>query len=275
MPFVTPRPGGLITIRWKASDDEAVFSVEDSGVGIASHHIPRLTERFYRVDTGRSRSTGGTGLGLAIVKHVLLRHEGWLEIESELDKGSEFRCHFPLERCSECDHRSVWLSQASCVDRRVKQIFSPHWCCTDVRHTVDLHSLAISKQKFKQGFLGVQTVFRFLPDHALWPVDYIGGHFLAAVSRQAVHENRILVGAGHQLGIDLEPGENLFALALFLFLAHAGPHVGDYQVRAFGSFKRVFKQGDPFPALRRQYRHQACSLPVSLYAAENRIVLRH
>jgi two-component system phosphate regulon sensor histidine kinase PhoR len=99
--------GGLITIRWKATDGGAVFSVQDSGVGIAQQHIPRLTERFYRVDTGRSRSTGGTGLGLAIVKHVLLRHEGWLEIESELDKGSEFRCHFPAERCSECVNRSA------------------------------------------------------------------------------------------------------------------------------------------------------------------------
>ena len=99
--------GGLITIRWKVSDSELVFSVEDSGVGIATHHIPRLTERFYRVDTGRSRSTGGTGLGLAIVKHVLLRHEGWLEIESELDSGSRFHCHFPLERCSKCIDRSA------------------------------------------------------------------------------------------------------------------------------------------------------------------------
>ena len=99
--------GGLITIRWQATDGGAVFSVEDSGVGIAPQHIPRLTERFYRVDTGRSRSTGGTGLGLAIVKHVVLRHEGWLEIESELGRGSEFRCHFPAERCSECDNRSA------------------------------------------------------------------------------------------------------------------------------------------------------------------------
>jgi len=102
--------GGLITIRWKTSGDDAVFSVGDSGVGIASHHIPRLTERFYRVDTGRSRSTGGTGLGLAIVKHVLLRHGGWLQIDSELDKGSEFHCHFPLERCSKCVDRSVGVA---------------------------------------------------------------------------------------------------------------------------------------------------------------------
>jgi two-component system phosphate regulon sensor histidine kinase PhoR len=102
--------GGLISIRWETSGDDAVFSVGDSGVGIASHHIPRLTERFYRVDTGRSRSTGGTGLGLAIVKHVLLRHGGWLEIDSELDKGSDFHCHFPLERCSTCVDRSVGVA---------------------------------------------------------------------------------------------------------------------------------------------------------------------
>jgi len=108
--------GGLITIRWKASDGEAVFSVEDSGVGIAPHQIPRLTERFYRVDNGRSRSTGGTGLGLAIVKHVLLRHEGWLEIESELDNGSEFRCHFPPGRCSARINHSVGVGDLSQAD---------------------------------------------------------------------------------------------------------------------------------------------------------------
>jgi len=108
--------GGLITIRWKASDGGAVFSVEDSGVGIAPHQIPRLTERFYRVDNGRSRSTGGTGLGLAIVKHVLLRHEGWLEIESELDNGSEFRCHFPPDRCSAHVNHSVGVGGLSQAD---------------------------------------------------------------------------------------------------------------------------------------------------------------
>ena len=100
-------PRGLITIRWNRADDEAVFSVEDAGAGIASHHIPRLTERFYRIDTGRSRSAGGTGLGLAIVKHVLLRHKGWLVIESEINRGSEFSCHFPSERCTSCDHHYV------------------------------------------------------------------------------------------------------------------------------------------------------------------------
>jgi two-component system phosphate regulon sensor histidine kinase PhoR len=94
--------GGRIMIRWQERNNELVFSVEDSGVGIAAHHIPRLTERFYRVDTGRSRATGGTGLGLAIVKHVLLRHEGRLEIDSEVGRGSTFACHFPVGRKVEC-----------------------------------------------------------------------------------------------------------------------------------------------------------------------------
>ncbi len=94
--------GGHILISWEEMGGELVFAVSDSGVGIAPHHIPRLTERFYRVDTGRSRATGGTGLGLAIVKHVLLRHEGRLEIDSEPGKGSKFACHFPLGRKTEC-----------------------------------------------------------------------------------------------------------------------------------------------------------------------------
>ncbi|MDH5665984.1 MAG: phosphate regulon sensor histidine kinase PhoR, partial [Nitrosopumilus sp.] len=87
-----------INVRWFASNDEAVFEVEDHGPGIAAIHIPRLTERFYRVDADRSRESGGTGLGLAIVKHVLERHDGHLIIESELDKGSTFRCIFPNKR---------------------------------------------------------------------------------------------------------------------------------------------------------------------------------
>ncbi len=94
--------GGEILIRWEEAGGELVFSVTDTGMGIAPHHIPRLTERFYRVDTGRSRATGGTGLGLAIVKHVLLRHEGRLEIDSELGTGSTFACHFPLARKADC-----------------------------------------------------------------------------------------------------------------------------------------------------------------------------
>lgn len=73
-------------------------SISDNGPGIGAQHLPRLTERFYRVDESRSTDTGGTGLGLAIVKHVLARHEGKLEIKSQVDKGSEFTCVFPKER---------------------------------------------------------------------------------------------------------------------------------------------------------------------------------
>lgn len=87
--------GGVITIRWLSDPRGLVFEVQDTGIGIAPEHIPRLTERFYRVDVGRSRARGGTGLGLAIVKHVLLRHHGKLEIESALGQGSIFRCIFP------------------------------------------------------------------------------------------------------------------------------------------------------------------------------------
>ncbi len=89
--------GGDIYVRWFKQNDTAIFEVEDNGLGIATEHIPRLTERFYRVDKDRSRVTGGTGLGLAIVKHVLERHYGQLEIESVLGKGSQFRCIFPLK----------------------------------------------------------------------------------------------------------------------------------------------------------------------------------
>ena len=91
----TPQ-GGRITLAWRGDEQgRAVFSVADTGIGIAAEHIPRLTERFYRVDRGRSRETGGTGLGLAIVKHVLLRHQATLEIQSELGAGSEFCMVFP------------------------------------------------------------------------------------------------------------------------------------------------------------------------------------
>ena len=90
--------GGEVRITWRASADEAEFAVIDSGIGIAPEHIPRLTERFYRVDRGRSRATGGTGLGLAIVKHVLSRHQATLEITSEAGKGSRFVARFPARR---------------------------------------------------------------------------------------------------------------------------------------------------------------------------------
>lgn len=91
--------GGTITVSWqRQGDGRAVFSVHDTGPGIAPEHIPRLTERFYRVDRSRSRETGGTGLGLAIVKHVLQRHGATLDIASTLGKGSVFSVTFPANR---------------------------------------------------------------------------------------------------------------------------------------------------------------------------------
>ena len=88
---------GHIYIRWYADEAGAHFEVEDTGIGIASHHIPRLTERFYRVDVARSRATGGSGLGLAIVKHAMQQNQGKLRIESELGRGSKFTCDFPSQ----------------------------------------------------------------------------------------------------------------------------------------------------------------------------------
>ena len=87
--------GGRIQVRWYASEERGCFSVEDNGPGIAPHHIPRLTERFYRADPSRNAETGGTGLGLAIVKHVLMHHQAELRITSALGKGSTFLCDFP------------------------------------------------------------------------------------------------------------------------------------------------------------------------------------
>jgi len=93
----TPAEGSL-EMRWWADEDGGHFAVSDTGMGIPGEHIPRLTERFYRVDPGRSRVTGGSGLGLAIVKHVLQRHGATLEVQSTLGSGSTFTCHFPPER---------------------------------------------------------------------------------------------------------------------------------------------------------------------------------
>jgi two-component system phosphate regulon sensor histidine kinase PhoR len=90
--------GGEIEVSWCKRDAEPVFAVRDTGIGIEPHHVPRLTERFYRVDRSRSRATGGTGLGLAIVKHVLSRHQARLEVESEPGKGSTFSVVFPSAR---------------------------------------------------------------------------------------------------------------------------------------------------------------------------------
>ncbi|MGB9332991.1 MAG: phosphate regulon sensor histidine kinase PhoR [Steroidobacteraceae bacterium] len=89
---------GALEIRWFVDADGGHFAVSDTGIGIPPEHIPRLTERFYRVDAGRSRATGGSGLGLAIVKHVLQRHGATLEVQSTLGAGSTFTCHFPPER---------------------------------------------------------------------------------------------------------------------------------------------------------------------------------
>ena len=84
-----------IQVEWSPHEGGALLRVRDNGPGIPARHIPRLTERFYRVDESRSRDTGGTGLGLAIVKHVLDRHDGQLSIESAVGKGSSFMCVFP------------------------------------------------------------------------------------------------------------------------------------------------------------------------------------
>jgi two-component system phosphate regulon sensor histidine kinase PhoR len=91
--------GGKVTCTWsEQADNRLYFSVSDTGPGIGSEHLPRLTERFYRVDRSRSRESGGTGLGLAITKHVMQRHGGELKIESELGKGSKFTLIFPSAR---------------------------------------------------------------------------------------------------------------------------------------------------------------------------------
>ncbi len=90
--------GGTISVFWGVNEqNEAVFSVTDSGLGIAPSDIPRVTERFYRVDKSRSRASGGTGLGLAITKHVAIRHNAKLQIKSKLNKGSTFSLIFPQE----------------------------------------------------------------------------------------------------------------------------------------------------------------------------------
>ncbi len=90
--------GGEIRLAWRSGSEGGEFSVEDTGIGIDAEHLPRLTERFYRADRGRSRDSGGTGLGLAIVKHALARHQAVLSIESTPGKGSTFRARFPAAR---------------------------------------------------------------------------------------------------------------------------------------------------------------------------------
>ena len=91
-------PGGNVTLSWRSGDDGGDLVVSDTGEGIADEHIPRLTERFFRVDRGRARTDGGVGLGLAIVKHVLSRHDAELKVSSRPGEGSRFVCHFPAAR---------------------------------------------------------------------------------------------------------------------------------------------------------------------------------
>ena len=98
-----------IAIRFEPAGDGAALRVADSGYGIPAHHLPRITERFYRVSTSRSRESGGTGLGLAIAKHVLGLHGAQLAIDSEVGVGSTFSCLFPRERCRQ---RSAALPSA-------------------------------------------------------------------------------------------------------------------------------------------------------------------
>ena len=98
-------PDGSIEMRWWVDEDGGHFAVSDTGIGIQPEHLPRLTERFYRADSGRSRGSGGSGLGLAIVKHVLQRHGATLEIESTEGVGSVFSCHFPPYRIASPPHR--------------------------------------------------------------------------------------------------------------------------------------------------------------------------
>lgn len=87
--------GDTITVRVRLTDEETIVEVSDNGCGIASEHLPRIFERFYRVDKGRSRELGGTGLGLAILKHVAAIHGGHVSVDSELNRGSTFRIHIP------------------------------------------------------------------------------------------------------------------------------------------------------------------------------------
>ncbi len=91
------RPDGKISIEWKGNEIETQIIITDNGMGIAKEHLPRLFERFYRVDASRSRELGGTGLGLAIVKHIVQKHRGTIQVNSEIDKGTSFRICLPKE----------------------------------------------------------------------------------------------------------------------------------------------------------------------------------
>lgn len=107
----TPEAGD-ITLSWSGYGDAARFCVRDTGTGIAAEHVPRLTERFYRIDVGRSRSAGGTGLGLAIVKQVLRRHDAEFQINTQKGRGSEFCCQFPHARVVVYDNHDAQSERA-------------------------------------------------------------------------------------------------------------------------------------------------------------------
>jgi two-component system phosphate regulon sensor histidine kinase PhoR len=92
------KEGGNINVIWDIKDQKPFFEVQDSGIGIDEKLIPRLTERFFRIDADRSRNSGGTGLGLSIVKHICIRHQAQIEIYSQIGKGSQFKIIFPQER---------------------------------------------------------------------------------------------------------------------------------------------------------------------------------
>jgi two-component system, OmpR family, phosphate regulon sensor histidine kinase PhoR len=112
--------GGHISVAWRIRQDgSGIFSVRDTGPGIAREHLARLTERFYRVDGSRSRETGGTGLGLAIVKHVMQRHGGEIDIASEVGQGSTFRLVFPPVRVRPAPRGSTGSSDSTAVDTAV------------------------------------------------------------------------------------------------------------------------------------------------------------
>jgi len=108
---------GSVHMRWWSDAGGAYFSVADTGIGIPEEHLPRITERFYRVDPGRSREQGGSGLGLAIVKHALQLHGGQLDVHSVEGKGSTFTCEFPLVRVWRRPERAVAEAAAQSAPR--------------------------------------------------------------------------------------------------------------------------------------------------------------
>jgi len=123
--------GGTIGLAWTIDDEgRGMFSVTDTGIGIAPEHIPRLTERFYRVDRSRSRATGGTGLGLAIVKHVLLRHQAALDVTSEPGKGSTFAVILPALRVERVPAAAAEVASTPAADAGATNTSSPRETAT-------------------------------------------------------------------------------------------------------------------------------------------------